>query len=185
MLIHTEETPNPDTVKFIPGQQVLGDGAMEFNNMEEAQKSPLAARLLDLDGVSGVFLGSDFISVRKGDINWDSLKPAVLGAIMEHFMSGAPVIEGGSDTEDDGREYTGDDAKTVSIIKELLETHVRPVVARDGGDISFHSYEAGVVFLQMRGACSGCPSATATLRNGVENMLKHFLPEIKAVEAVR
>jgi Fe-S cluster biogenesis protein NfuA len=185
MFIQTEATPNPATVKFIPGKAVLGDGTVDFRDPAEAVGSPLARRLFDIDGVSGVFLGSDFISVTKGDIEWQHLKPAVLGAIMEHFMSGAPVVEGGGRYDDEATEdYAPEDAETVVTIKELLETRVRPAVANDGGDIVFHGFREGIVYLHMRGACSGCPSSTATLQGGIERLLQHFCPEVVEVRAV-
>ncbi len=184
MFIQTEATPNPATLKFIPGKDVLGDGAVDFRARDEAMASPLAVRIFDVEGVTGVFLGGDFISVTKGDVEWSHIKPAVLGAIMEHYLSGAPVIEG-DDTHENARGiYDAKDEETVTTIKELLETRVRPAVAHDGGDIVFHSFQDGVVSLHMRGACSGCPSSTATLRNGIENLLKHFCPEVQEVRAV-
>jgi Fe-S cluster biogenesis protein NfuA len=185
MFIQTEATPNPATVKFIPGKAVLGEGTVDFRAPEEAAGSPLASRLFDIDGVSGVFLGSDFISVTKGEVEWQHLKPAVLGAIMEHFMSGAPVVEGagGRDDEELG-DFAPEDAETVATIKELLDTRVRPAVANDGGDITFHGFRDGIVYLHMRGACSGCPSSTATLQGGIERLLQHFCPEVVEVRAV-
>jgi Fe-S cluster biogenesis protein NfuA len=183
MFIQTETTPNPATLKFLPGRDVLGKGARDFRDRATAEKaSPLAARLFALDGVNGVFLGSDFISVTKTGGDWQFLKPAILGAIMEHFLSDAPVVTDnvGSDTHDGN----GADSEVVALIKELLDTRVRPAVAQDGGDIVFHGYENGIVYLHMRGACSGCPSSTATLRNGIENLLRHFIPEVQEVRAV-
>jgi Fe-S cluster biogenesis protein NfuA len=186
MFIQTEATPNPATLKFIPGQPVLGEGTLEFRAPGEAENSPLATRLFEIDGVSGVFLGSDFISVTKGDAEWQHLKPAILGAIMEHYLSGDPVAPGeqGGTTENEAEFFAPEDADTVSTIKELLETRVRPAVAQDGGDITFQGYRDGVVFLHMRGACSGCPSSTATLRHGIENLLKHFIPEVQEVRPI-
>lgn len=184
MFIQTEATPNPATLKFIPGRDVLADGTADFRTKMDASASPLATRLFDITGVNGVFLGSNFISVTKGDIEWQHLKPMVLGAIMEHYMSGQPVADGeGSNDETDGG-YDAADADTVATIKELLETRVRPAVAQDGGDITFSGFRNGVVYLHMRGACSGCPSSTATLRHGIENLLKHFCPDVEAVQAV-
>jgi Fe-S cluster biogenesis protein NfuA len=185
MFIQTEPTPNPATLKFMPGRAVLGDGTAEFRAPAEAVASPLATRLFAIDGVTGVFLGSDFISVTKGQPEWQHLKPAILGAIMEHYMSGAPVVEGDetADAAPDG-DYDPKDEKTVETIKELLETRVRPAVANDGGDIIFHGYRDGVVFLHMRGACAGCPSSTATLRGGIERLLQHFCPEVQEVRPV-
>jgi Fe-S cluster biogenesis protein NfuA len=184
MFIQTEATPNPSTLKFIPGKSVLADGTADFRDKAEAKGSPLARRLFEIDGVAGVFLGSDFISVTKGGAEWQHLKPMILGAIMEHFMSGAVVVDGGK--ANDGAEGSFDpkDAETVATIKELLETRVRPAVAQDGGDITFASFRDGIVYLHMRGACSGCPSSTATLRHGIENLLRHFCPEVEEVQAV-
>ena len=186
MFIQTEPTPNPATLKFIPGQTVLGDGSVDFRDKTEATTSPLAQRLFGVDGVTGVFLGSDFISVTKSDTDeWQHIKPAILGAIMEHFMSGAPVVAEGGDTgQDQLEDYDAKDEDTVKTIKELLDTRVRPAVANDGGDIVFRGFKEGVVFLHMRGACSGCPSSTATLRHGIENLLKHFCPDVQEVRPV-
>jgi Fe-S cluster biogenesis protein NfuA len=184
MFIQTEATPNPATLKFIPGKDVLGDGTVDFRARDEARSSPLALRIFDVDGVTGVFLGSDFISVTKGGVEWSHIKPAVLGAIMEHYLSGAPVIEGDEGDAAAVGIFDPKDAETVATIKELLETRVRPAVAHDGGDIVFHGFQDGVVSLHMRGACAGCPSSTATLRNGIENLLKHFCPEVQEVRAV-
>lgn len=183
MFIQTEATPNPQTLKFIPGQPVFGQGNLEFLNSGDAESSPLARRLFDIDGVETVFLGSDFISVTKGGQEWQELKPAVLGAIMEHFMSGDPVIIGehGPGSMECDEFYDPADEDTVNTIKELLETRVRPAVAQDGGDIVFKGFRGGVVYLTMRGACAGCPSSTVTLQHGIENLLRHFLPEVQAV----
>jgi Fe-S cluster biogenesis protein NfuA len=185
MFIQTEATPNPSTLKFLPGQAVLGQGAMEFRSAEAAAGAPLAQALLAIDGVEAVMYGGDFVSVTKNEADWAHLKPAILGTIMEHFASGAPLVtEGGAQVEDRGGEfYDPADAETVATIKELIETRVRPAVAGDGGDIVFKGFREGVVYLTMKGACSGCPSSTATLRNGIENLLRHFLPQVKAVEA--
>ncbi|HET7715518.1 MAG TPA: NifU family protein, partial [Bauldia sp.] len=159
-------------------------GTAEFRNPEEAARSPLAERLFGVDGVGGVFLGSDFITVTKTDGEWQHLKPAVLGAIMEHFLSGMPVIrteaEGGASDEF----YAEEDAETVATIKELIETRVRPAVAQDGGDITFQGFRDGVVYLNMRGSCAGCPSSTATLKHGIENLLRHFVPEVREIQDV-
>jgi Fe-S cluster biogenesis protein NfuA len=186
MFIQTEPTPNPATLKFIPGKTVLGDGTVDFRDKSEAVSSPLAQRLFGVDGVTGVFLGSDFISVTKSEADeWQHMKPAILGAIMEHFMSGAPVIADGEAGGNDAHEhYDPADEDTVKTIKELLDTRVRPAVANDGGDITFHGFKDGVVFLHMRGACAGCPSSTATLRHGIENLLKHFCPDVQEVRPV-
>ena len=181
MFIQTEATPNPATIKFLPGQEILKTGSMEFKSAEEATRAPLAWRLFGLQGVVGVFLGSDFVSVSKADdTDWSMLKPMVLGALMEHLSTGQPIVEeglssGASDEEDD---------EIAIQIKQLLEERVRPAVMADGGDIVFHSFEDGVVYLEMQGACSGCPSATMTLKAGVENMLKHFIPEVVEVRSV-
>jgi Fe-S cluster biogenesis protein NfuA len=186
MFIQTEATPNPATLKFLPGRPVLGEGTLEFLDPAKTEGSPLAARLFEIDGVTGVFFGSDFISVTKGDGEWQHLKPAVLGAIMEHYLSGEKVTEGAQKgtSGDEGEFFAPEDAETVTTIKELLETRVRPAVAQDGGDITFQGYKDGIVFLHMRGACSGCPSSTATLRHGIENLLKHFIPEVQEVRPV-
>ncbi len=185
MFIQTEPTPNPATLKFLPGKPVLGDGTADYRSQDEASLSPLAQRIFAVDGVKAVFLGPDFISVTKGSAEWGHMKPAILGAIMEHYLSGAPVIAGGESTEISGEgNYDPKDEETVKIIRELLDTRVRPAVAQDGGDIVFHGFRDGVVLLHMRGACSGCPSSTATLRGGVENLLRHFCPEVQEVRAV-
>jgi Fe-S cluster biogenesis protein NfuA len=184
MFIQTEATPNPATLKFLPGRDVLAEGTADFRTRNDAAASPLASRLFEIEGVDGVFLGSDFISVTKGDIEWHHLKPMVLGAIMEHYMSGAPVTEEEDANDRAGASYDPEDEETVATIKELLETRVRPAVAQDGGDITFSGFRKGVVYLHMRGACSGCPSSTATLRHGIENLLKHFCPDVQAVESV-
>ena len=184
MFIQTEATPNPATLKFLPGRDVLGDGAVDYRARSEASSSPLAMRLFGVDGVSGVFLGSDFISVTKGAAEWQHIRPAILGAIMEHYMSGAPAVANGGANEAAGANYDPKDEETVNTIKELLETRVRPAVANDGGDITFNGFRDGVVFLHMRGACAGCPSSTATLRHGIENLLKHFCPDVQEVRAV-
>ena len=184
MFIQTEATPNPATLKFMPGKDVLGEGAVDYRDRNEASASPLAMRLFGVEGVSGVFLGGDFISVTKGDVEWSHIKPAVLGAIMEHYLSGAAVMEGDDKTADARGIYDPKDEETVATIKELLETRVRPAVAHDGGDIVFHGFQDGIVSLHMRGACAGCPSSTATLRNGIENLLRHFCPDVQEVRAV-
>ena len=186
MFIQTEATPNPATLKFIPGRPVLGeDDAVEFRDRAESEGSPLAARLFEIEGVRGVFLGSDFISVTKGDGEWQHLKPAILGAIMEHYLSGEAMTEGPAGQLDGVNEFFApEDGETVKTIKELLDTRVRPAVAQDGGDITFQGYRDGVVLLHMRGACSGCPSSTATLRHGIENLLRHFIPEVQEVRPI-
>lgn len=185
MFIQTEATPNPATLKFIPGKPVLEDGTADFRSRNDATKSPLATRLFDIDGVNGVFLGADFISVTKGEIEWQHLKPMVLGAIMEHYIAGGTTAAASEDANDeDEGSFDPADADTVATIKELLETRVRPAVAQDGGDITFSGFREGTVYLHMRGACAGCPSSTATLRHGIENLLKHFCPDVQAVQAV-
>jgi Fe-S cluster biogenesis protein NfuA len=186
MFIQTEPTPNPATLKFMPGKTVLDDGTVDFRAKAEAGGSPLAQRLFDVEGVTGVFLGSDFISVTKADGDeWQHMKPAILGAIMEHYMSGAPVVAGAEAANDrPAEDYDPKDEDTVKTIKELLDTRVRPAVANDGGDIVFHGFKDGVVSLHMRGACAGCPSSTATLRHGIENLLKHFCPDVQEVRPV-
>ena len=185
MFIQTEPTPNPATLKFIPGRPVLGDGSVDYRDKGEAAGSPLAVRLFEVGGVTGVFLGSDFISVTKAESEeWQHLKPALLGAIMDHYLSGAPALAGSRDGEAADEDYDPEDEDTVKTIKELLDTRVRPAVANDGGDIVFHGYKDGVVFLHMRGACAGCPSSTATLRHGIENLLRHFCPDVQEVRPV-
>jgi Fe-S cluster biogenesis protein NfuA len=184
MFIQTETTPNPATLKFLPGASVAQEGFWDLRSPDEANVSPLAQALFSIEGVSGVFLGSDFISVTKSEGDWQTLKPAILGAIMEHFMAGRPVLS--SDARASGaapdEQFAPEDAETVKAIKELLETRVRPAVAGDGGDIVFRGFKDGIVYLQMKGACSGCPSSTATLKRGIQNLLCHFLPEVKSVE---
>ncbi|ODT07270.1 MAG: iron transporter [Mesorhizobium sp. SCN 65-20] len=190
MFIQTEATPNPATLKFLPGKEVLVEGTADFRDADSARAaSPLAGRLFDIPGVTGVFFGYDFITVSKDGPDWQHLKPAILGSIMEHFMSGAPIMAGdsqaGTGHHDDGEEfYDQADAEIVVTIKELLDTRVRPAVAQDGGDITFRGYENGTVFLHMKGACAGCPSSTATLKHGIQNLLRHFVPEVQQVEQV-
>ena len=185
MFIQTETTPNPATLKFLPGRTVLATGTLDMRDKSEAVRSPLAERLFDVEGVGGVFLGSDFITVTKSDGEWPQLKPAILGVIMEHFMSGAPVVADDADQGSEAAEFfEAGDADTVATIKELLDTRVRPAVAQDGGDITFRGFENGTVFLHMKGACAGCPSSTATLKHGIQNLLRHFVPEVQQVEQV-
>jgi Fe-S cluster biogenesis protein NfuA len=184
MFIQTEETPNPATLKFIPGQVVLPEGTRDFRAAEEAEVSPLASRIFAIEGVSGVFLGHDFVTVTRDGAEWPHIKPAVLGAIMEHYLSGAPILDEGSSEDADDANFDAADAETVAVIKELIETRVRPAVANDGGDITFQGFRDGVVFLHMRGACSGCPSSTATLKQGIENLLRHFVPDVTEVRPV-
>lgn len=188
MFIQTEATPNPATLKFLPGKEVLAEGTADFRDAESArQASPLAGRLFDIPGVTGVFFGYDFITVTKDGPDWQHLKPAILGSIMEHFMTGAPVMAAGGTpaaADNEGEFYDKADEEIVVTIKELLDTRVRPAVAQDGGDITFRGYENGTVFLHMKGACSGCPSSTATLKHGIQNLLRHFVPEVEHVEQV-
>ena len=185
MFIQTESTPNPATLKFLPGQTVLGQGAMEFRSAQEAGQAPLAQALFAIPGVRSVMYGADFISVTRDESDWAHVKPAILGTIMEHFTSGAPLLaEGVASGSGDDEFFDPADAEKVAAIKELIESRVRPAVANDGGDIVFRGFRDGVVYLAMKGACSGCPSSTATLRNGIENLLRHFHPEVKSVEAV-
>ena len=182
MFIQTEPTPNPATLKFLPGRAVLETGTLDMRAKEDAAQSPLAERLFDIPGVSGVFFGSDFIAVTKAENEWQQLKPAILGAIMEHFMSGAPLLHGDTPAGEDADEFfDSKDGETVATIKELIETRVRPAVANDGGDITFKGFKDGVVYLNMKGACSGCPSSTATLRHGIQNLLRHYLPDVVEV----
>ena len=187
MFIQTETTPNPATLKFLPGRDVVSGEPRDFRNVEAAGVSPLATALFDVPGVHGVFLGSDFISVTKDDADWSHIKPAILGVIMEHFLSGAPVLtDSAVPAEPSGGEefFEQEDSETVEVIKELLATRVRPAVAMDGGDITFKGFREGTVYLHMQGACSGCPSSTATLKAGIENLLRHFVPGVEAVEQV-
>jgi Fe-S cluster biogenesis protein NfuA len=185
MFIQTEATPNPATLKFLPGRPVLEGGTLDLREPADASKSPLAERLFGISGVSGVFFGSDFITVTKNDGEWQQLKPMILGAIMEHFMSGEPLIHSGAAEEGNGEEFfDAADAETVATIKDLIETRVRPAVANDGGDITFRGFKDGIVFLNMKGACSGCPSSTATLRHGIQNLLRHFVPEVTEVRPI-
>ena len=184
MFIQTEATPNPATLKFIPGRTVLDTGTMEFASREAASRSPLAERLFGVQGVKSVFYGSDFVTVTKDDSDWQHLKPAILGAIMEHYMSGAAIVDADGANDSAMGAYDAKDEDIVATIKELLETRVRPAVAQDGGDITFAGFRNGIVYLHMRGACSGCPSSTATLRHGIENLLRHFCPEVEEVQAV-
>ncbi len=179
MFIQTEATPNPATIKFIPGEAVMEHGTANFADAASAGGSPLASRIFEVDGVAGVFFGTDFISVTKGGVDWTEIKPAVLGAIMDHYTSGAPVIEKAEETADEQ-----DEDGVVMQIKELLDQRVRPAVAQDGGDIIFHGFEDGVVHLEMHGACAGCPSSTMTLKHGIENMLRHYIPEVMEVREV-
>jgi Fe-S cluster biogenesis protein NfuA len=181
MFIQTEETPNPATLKFLPGRTVMESGTANFPTAESAARSPLAERLFDLEGVTGVFLGSDFVTVTKRvDRDWHLMKPAILGVIMEHFTANRPVIHETAPVASGD----GEDSEIVAQIKDLLETRVRPAVAQDGGDIIFQGFEEGVVYLHLQGSCSGCPSSTATLKMGIENMLKHYIPEVSEVRAV-
>ena len=184
MFIQTEPTPNPATLKFLPGRTVMARGVAEFTDAEAAERlSPLARRVFAVDGVTGVYLGSDFVSVTKSEaVDWHVIKPALLGAIMEHYLSGEPTAAPEA-MLDDPKAEDGDD-ETVRQIKELIDSRVRPAVARDGGDIVFHGFERGIVYLHLRGACSGCPSSIVTLRSGIENLLKYYVPEVVEVRAV-
>jgi Fe-S cluster biogenesis protein NfuA len=184
MFIETEGTPNPATLKFLPGRAVMASGTADFAGPDTTRRSPLAAALFELPGITRIFLGSDFVTVTKSDaVEWQALRPQVLGTLMEHFMANRPVLEG--EHQADAEEDTApEDADIVAQIKELLETRVRPAVASDGGDIVFRGYREGVVRLHMQGACSGCPSSRATLKHGIENMLRHYVPEVTGVEQV-
>jgi Fe-S cluster biogenesis protein NfuA len=185
MFIQTEATPNPATLKFIPGRTVLDSGTMEFTSREAASRSPLAEKLFDVPGVTGVFYGNDFVTVTKDGSDWQHLKPAILRANIEHYMSGAPLMADGSETSDvyetADEFFDEQDAETVEAIKDLIETRVRPAVANDGGDITFRGFKDGVVYLNMKGSCAGCPSSTATLQHGIQNLLKHFVPDVVEV----
>ena len=189
MFIQTEATPNPATLKFIPGRAVLGSGTMEFTSREAAARSPLAEKLFGVPGVTSVFYGADFVTVTKDASDWQHLKPAILGAIMEHYMSGAPLLADGSVQSDEAADeedefFSDDDAETVATIKDLIETRVRPAVANDGGDITFRGFKDGIVYLNMKGSCAGCPSSTATLQHGIQNLLRHFVPDVVEVRPV-
>ncbi|WP_137700814.1 NifU family protein [Marimonas lutisalis] len=185
MFIQTESTPNPATLKFLPGQTVLEAGTADFPDAVGKDVSPLAARVFSVDGVKGVFLGNDFVTVTKTDaVEWDHIKPAILGAIMEHFQSGQPVMAEGAEASSGHTENDGPDSAIVNQIKVLLDTRVRPAVAQDGGDITFHGFEKGIVYLHMQGACAGCPSSTLTLKMGIENLLRHYIPEVTEVRPV-
>lgn len=187
MFIQTEPTPNPQTLKFIPGVTVMPEGVADFRTAEDATASPLAERLFAVDGVEGIYLGLDFVSVSKHEnFEWHHIKPAILGIIMEHFTAGLPVMkDGASAPQASGHAAAGEaDSEVVAQIVELLDTRVRPAVAQDGGDIVFHGFDEGVVYLAMQGACSGCPSSTMTLKHGIENLLRHYVPEVEEVRAV-
>ena len=185
MFIQTERTPNPATLKFLPGEAVMSSGTADFRDVESAERSPLARRLFQVEGITGVFFGGDFVSVSKADdADWQLLKPVILGLIMEHFVAGHPLLlddaaQTAEEIADDGA-----DAEIVAQIKELLDTRVRPAVAQDGGDITYQGFQNGIVMLQLQGSCQGCPSSTMTLKMGIENMLKHYIPEVVEVRAV-
>ena len=183
MFIQTESTPNPATLKFLPGQSVLDMGTADFPSPESADKSPLAKRIFATGQVTGVFFGTDFVTVTKSEAaEWQHIKPAILGAIMEHYQSGAAVMEG--DAQSAHATHDGPDGDVVRQIKELLDSRVRPAVAQDGGDITFHGFDRGIVYLHMKGACAGCPSSTLTLKMGIENLLRHYIPEVLEVRPV-
>ena len=186
MFIQTEATPNPATLKFLPGRTVMGEGTFDARDEASAAASPLAARLMTVPGVAAVFFGADFISVTKSDGEWQHLKPSILGLIMDHYLSGAPMLLGETPKPaNDAEEFFNEgDAEIVATIKQLLDTRVRPAVAQDGGDITFHGFREGIVYLNMKGSCAGCPSSTATLKHGIENLLRHFVPEVSEVRAV-
>ncbi|MEP2717717.1 NifU family protein [Pseudophaeobacter sp.] len=185
MFIQTESTPNPATLKFLPGQTVLDAGTADFPSAETAGSSPLATRIFAVSGVAGVFFGNDFVTVTKSDeIEWDHIKPAILGAIMEHYQSGQPIVDAGGAQASGHAEHSGENGEIVDQIKDLLDSRVRPAVAQDGGDITFHGFDRGVVYLHMQGACAGCPSSTLTLKMGIENLLRHYIPEVTEVRPV-
>ena len=185
MFIQTESTPNPATLKFLPGQSVMDIGTADFPSSESAAVSPLAERLFAVEGTEGVFFGADFVTITKTEtIEWDHIKPALLGAIMEHYQSGAPVLSDGQTVTVAKGDYDSADEPIVIQIKELLDTRVRPAVAQDGGDITFHGFDRGIVYLHMQGACAGCPSSTLTLKMGIENLLRHYIPEVVEVRPV-
>ena len=185
MFIQTEQTPNPQTLKFLPGKVVMEDGTAFFQNVEEASMSPFAKRLFEIEGVEGVFFGSDFITITKSQsIDWQIMKPLILSSIMNHYNSNEETIIKETKKQNNSLQNDEDDNDIVKQIKELLDTRVRPAVAMDGGDIIYDSFKDGVVYLHMQGACSGCPSSTATLKMGIENMLKHYVPEVQEVRPV-
>ena len=185
MFIQTERTPNPATLKFLPGKAVMSSGTADFRDVETAERSPLARRLFQIDGVTGVFFGGDFVSVSKSDdTDWQLLKPVILGVIMEHFVAGHPLLLDDAAQTAEEEVDDGADAEIVAQIKELLDTRVRPAVAQDGGDITYQGFQNGIVMLQLQGSCQGCPSSTMTLKMGIENMLKHYIPEVVEVRAV-
>ena len=182
MFIQTEQTPNPSTLKFLPGRVVMEKGTMDFAAVDTAQSSPLAKRLFAVEGVERVFFGADFVTVTKStDKDWQVLKPSILGGIMEHYTSGEPVLSGEQAAPEGA---AAEDDEIVAQIKELLETRVRPAVAQDGGDIVYKGYREGHLYLSMHGACSGCPSSTVTLKRGIESLIRHYVPEVETVEAV-
>lgn len=185
MFIQTDSTPNPATLKFLPGQTVLETGTADFPSPDAGGSSPLAQRIFAVAGVTAVFFGHDFVTVTKGDdAEWDHIKPAILGSIMEHYQSGDPVMAGAATAPSGHAEHDGEDGEIVGQIKELLDTRVRPAVAQDGGDITFHGFDRGIVYLHMQGACAGCPSSTLTLKMGIENLLRHYIPEVVEVRPV-
>jgi len=186
LFIQTEQTPNPSTLKFLPGRMVMETGTLDFAGPDTAATSPLAKRLFAVEGVERVFFGADFVTVTKAvERDWQILKPSILGGIMEHFTSGEPIVSGGEAATDGSAASGEDDDEIVAQIKELLDTRVRPAVAQDGGDIIFQDFREGVVYLHMQGSCSGCPSSTATLKMGIENLLKHYVPEVVEVRAAQ
>lgn len=185
MFIQTESTPNPSALKFLPGKNVLDNQTADFSNKETAKNSPLATRLFAIEGVKGVFLGRDFISVTKSDeTEWEHIKPSILGAIMDHFQSGETALRGEISQSGHVENNDGENAEIIRQITELLDTRVRPAVSQDGGDITFHGFDRGVVYLHMMGACAGCPSSTITLKMGIENLLRHYIPEVIEVRPV-
>lgn len=185
MFIQTESTPNPATLKFLPGQSVMDAGTADFPTADTAEGSPMASRIFSVGGVTGVFFGLDFVTVTKADeVEWDHIKPAILGAIMEHYQSGQPVMGDDHEPVSGHADHDGENGEIVSQIKELLDSRVRPAVAQDGGDITFHGFDRGVVYLHMQGACAGCPSSTLTLKMGIENLLRHYIPEVTEVRPV-
>ena len=185
MFIQTEATPNPATLQFLPGRDVLPEGTLNLPTADDAKRSPLAEKLFAISGIGGVFYGSDFITVTKTEGEWQQLKPAILGAIMEHYMSGAPLLASNdAPVSADEEFFEASDAETVATIKDLIETRVRPAVANDGGDITFRGFKEGIVYLHMQGSCSGCPSSTATLKHGIQNLLKHFVPDVVEVRPI-
>lgn len=185
MFIQTEQTPNTESLKFIPGVEVLGNGTAEFLDVRSSMQSPLAKQLFQIDGIVGVFLGPDFITISKDpNAEWQLMKPDIYAAIMDHFASGQPIMYNEGDLAESDTAIHPDDSEEVQMIKELLDTRIRPAIQEDGGDIEYCGFEGGIVKLKLKGSCRGCDSSVVTLKNGIENMLMHYIPEVEGVEQV-